>query len=142
MNRGEDARDKGAHVRWDMRLGFTKQQRIRRDHDFQRIFRARCSAGSAELVVYVDHAPDGVGFARLGVRAGKRLGNAVQRNRARRRVKEAFRLRQHELPPLDLVCVIRRTGVDLATYEALLLRLTRIAADKLARRKRRASHRN
>ena len=49
-----------------------------------------------------------LGYPRLGVSAGKRYGNAVKRNRARRIVREVFRTRlQDLLTPVDLVVLIR-----------------------------------
>jgi ribonuclease P protein component len=45
---------------------------------------------------------------RLGVITSKRVGPAVVRNRARRYLRESFRLHQHELArPIDLVLVAR-----------------------------------
>ncbi|MCB9850035.1 MAG: ribonuclease P protein component [Phycisphaerales bacterium] len=112
-------------------LRFNRRMRINRDADFRRIFARRCSAATDALVVYVDASPeDG---PRLGIRAGKRLGNAVTRNRARRRLKEAFRRKQHDLPALDFVCVIRRPGVTVADYETQLLTLATTAKRKLQR---------
>ncbi|MBM3823617.1 MAG: ribonuclease P protein component [Verrucomicrobia bacterium] len=49
------------------------------------------------------------GPSRLGVVTGKRLGIAVERNRARRLLREAFRLIQGEIRvPVDLVLVARQ----------------------------------
>jgi len=50
--------------------------------------------------------------SRLGVITGRKLGNAVVRARARRLLREAFRLHQHDLAqPLDLVLVARASIV-------------------------------
>ena len=47
---------------------------------------------------------------RLGVVTSKKIGGAVQRSRARRLLRESFRLHQHELtPPVELVLVARNS---------------------------------
>jgi ribonuclease P protein component len=43
-------------------------------------------------------APDGA-FCRFAINASRRVGNAVVRNRIKRVLREAFRLRHAELPP-------------------------------------------
>ena len=48
--------------------------------------------------------PNGLGLARLGLAVGvKSAGNAVNRNRIKRVVREAFRRAKQELPPVDIV---------------------------------------
>jgi len=50
---------------------------------------------------------------RLGITATKKIGNAVQRNRARRIIKEAYRLYEDELPAgFDYVIVARQRAVS------------------------------
>lgn len=62
-------------------------------------------------------------YSRLGLSVPKRVGNAVQRNRIKRRCREAFRLSQHILPTgIDILLTIRPH--ELCTtkeYTALLL---------------------
>lgn len=51
--------------------------------------------------------PNGRGRDRLGIIASKRLGGAVDRNRAKRRLREVFRRHQLESSPdsLDVVAI-------------------------------------
>ena len=72
----------------------------------------------------------GIPSARLGVVTSKKVGNAVVRNRARRLMRECFRLHQHELgAPVDLVLVARASivGKKLAEVERDFLRVLRQA---------------
>lgn len=46
---------------------------------------------------------------RLGITASRKIGNSVQRNRARRVIREGFRAVFSELPDgLDIVVIVRR----------------------------------
>jgi len=55
---------------------------------------------------------------RLGITASRKVGNAVCRNRFKRRVREWFRQRRHQLPEsIDLVVIARRSGGQLAFRE-------------------------
>lgn len=62
---------------------------------------------------------------RLGVVTSGKIGNAVVRSRARRLLRESFRLHQHNLArPIDLVLVARNSivGKSLAEVERDFLR--------------------
>ena len=58
------------------------------------------------------------GPARLGITVTRRFGNAPQRNRFKRLVREAFRKRQHDFPPMDLVVRPRSAALN-ATLEQI-----------------------
>jgi ribonuclease P protein component len=79
---------------------------------------------SKSLVLQARRRPDGVlptgGMTRFGFTATKRLGNAVIRNRARRRLKETVRLVAHALarPGYDYV-VIARQGALTQPFELI-----------------------
>jgi len=68
--------------------------------------------------------------SRLGVITSSRIGNAVVRGRARRLLRESFRLHQHDLKtPLDLVLIARNSilGKGLADVENDFLTILRKA---------------
>lgn len=104
---------------------------IRRRKDFDKVFTEKHSARQGQLVVYV--CPNSVEQCRLGISVGKRTGNAVMRNRTRRRIREAFRRSRERLPiGLDIVCVAM-PGLDKTSDEIAVLLCTLVPK---ARRKR------
>jgi ribonuclease P protein component len=86
---------------------FPKRMRLLRAREFERVFAARASAANAWLVL--NGAVNDLDYPRLGLTVSRRVGGAVARNRWKRLLREAFRLTQQALPPLDLVCVARAT---------------------------------
>jgi ribonuclease P protein component len=84
---------------------FPKQSRLLRPSEFERVFDARNSVSDAWIVLY--GAASELAGPRLGLTVSRRVGGAVVRNRWKRLLREAFRLTQGDLPPLDLVCVVR-----------------------------------
>jgi ribonuclease P protein component len=85
--------------------GLAPRERLRTAAQFQRVFReGRRLDGPLFLLIA---APNEVGFVRLGLAAGRRLGAAAARNRAKRRLREAFRRSKPALAH-DLVLVPKR----------------------------------
>jgi ribonuclease P protein component len=88
--------------------------RLRRPDQFQRVRREGRTWGASLLTL--NAAANRRRVSRCGFVAGKRVGKAVERNRARRRVREAVRLVYDQIAPgWDLVFVIRSPA--LATIE-------------------------
>jgi ribonuclease P protein component len=85
------------------RLRLGRDRRLPHKGDFDRVFDAGRRAYVRGLVVYVSESP--TGRARIGLVTSRRFGNAVHRNRARRLLREAFRLSQFEFAPLDVVAL-------------------------------------
>lgn len=105
-----------------MNSAFPKRLRLLRPREFERVFGQRCSAAAGPLVVYA--APNDLGHPRLGLTVSRKVGSAVARNRWKRLLREAFRLTQHDLPSLDMICLPRAGGhPDLPTLMKALPQL-------------------
>ena len=93
------------------RLRFDRQARIKRGRDFARLRQAGERLAVGCLIANWQRRPAG-SASRLGVITGSRIGGAVVRSRARRLLRESFRLHQHDLAePVDLVLVARQSIV-------------------------------
>jgi ribonuclease P protein component len=84
-------------------------ERLKRRADFLRVAAKGRKAPVHGLVLQALARADGDGPARIGFTVTKKIGNAVARNRARRRLKEAARLLLRARPPVgvDLVLIGR-----------------------------------
>ena len=85
---------------------FPAALRVKRGEDFDRAYSLRRRRDCGAVIVY--GAPNGLPVTRLGLSVSRKVGGAVQRNRVKRLLREAFRAVQHDLPAgLDLVVVAR-----------------------------------
>jgi ribonuclease P protein component len=108
---------------------FPKSERLRYGHQFRQVYERGRKVEGRLLALYLldepatNPAPSG---RAVGVVTGRKLGGAVQRNRARRLLREAYRLNKHKLKPnFQLVMVARNAirGKRLPDVEAELLGL-------------------
>jgi ribonuclease P protein component len=91
------------------RLRFGRAARIKQGRDFMRVRQHGQRLVTGCLIANWQRLPAG-SPSRLGVITSGKIGGAVVRNRARRLLRESFRLHQHELAqPLDLVLVARQS---------------------------------
>jgi len=90
-----------------------REERLRATEDFRRTRAAGRSYPHPLLVLVAARSPAPEDGTRVGISAGKRVGGAVVRNRARRRVREAVRTRYACLAPgWDLIFVVRAAAAQ------------------------------
>jgi ribonuclease P protein component len=96
-----------------------RAQRLRANEDFRRVRGVGRSWAHPLVVLLAARGDDPLAAPRVGISAGKRVGNAVTRNRAKRRVREAVRACYAELPVgWDVVLVVRPAAAS-ADYRTL-----------------------
>ena len=79
---------------------------LKLNHVFRLLYGRGKSAVNPCLALYC--RKNNLGYSRLGLTVGVKLGKAVVRNRTRRRIREAYRLHESQfLPGYDLVVVAR-----------------------------------
>ena len=100
-------------------FAFPKNKRLLTSKDFSEVFAgASFKASSQHLLILANKASEP--HPRLGlVIAKKNVRFAVDRNRAKRLIRESFRLKQHILPPIDAIVLARRGLDTLDNHEIL-----------------------
>ncbi len=89
---------------------------LKRNHEFRQLYRRGGASGNRYLVLYC--RKNKLGLNRLGLTVSVKLGGAVQRNRVKRLMREAYRLHEDEFAcGVDLVIVARNRTVGASYHE-------------------------
>ena len=83
---------------------------LKLNHIFRRLY---STGGFANGMLVLYARPSRLGQNRVGITTGKKLGHAVVRNRARRRLREVYRLNEALFKPgFDIVVVARHRCIS------------------------------
>ena len=99
--------------------GFPRQRRIRKRREFSSVFDSGQRIHGRFFTFLL--LPTTLDRSRLGIVASRKIGGAVQRNRAKRLIREMFRteVRRPSTGAIDLVVIPRRELLD-AEFQAAL----------------------
>ncbi len=83
---------------------------MKNDKDFRRAYRKGKYCVNEAVTAY--YLPNKLPINRLGITTGKKIGNAVKRNRARRIIRAAYRVKEEILPIGFDIVIVARPGIE------------------------------
>lgn len=112
----------------DADLRLPRRARLLNRGHFDRVFKQGRKLVDRRLVVWILPAPAGVSNSRIGLSVSRKVGGAVQRNRVKRLLREAFRRATRSISlPVDMV-VLARPAAPPATLDEARHSLDRVLA--------------
>ena len=111
---GEGLKDVSACRSEKGRFRLTKDDRVRRSSEYQRIMKKGARYRTSHFSIRMLKNP--MGRPRLGMAVGRKAGKACARNRIKRRLREYFRQNRDKMPPeMDMVFIALRGAAMLQT---------------------------
>jgi len=95
---------------------YPKAARVLKTAEFRNIYDNGVRLSTPLFAAFCLFRPDGAG-PRLGLTVPRAVGKSVQRNRIKRRLREAFRLHRELFGPWDIVLNPRRAVLDASVAE-------------------------
>ena len=92
-----------------------KAYRIKKNSDFQTIYRHGKSCANRQFVIYT-FKNDETHF-RLGISVSKKIGNTVVRNRIKSGIRENFKVHKDDMIAKDIIVIARQPAKDMSALE-------------------------
>ena len=93
-------------------------QSLKKNADFQNVYKSGKSFANKYLVMYVKE--NDLGINRIGISVSKKVGNSVVRHRVKRLILESYRLHEDMFnSSLDMVIIARNSAKDRSYAEIL-----------------------
>lgn len=94
-----------------------KRQRIKKNEEFQKVFKKGKSFANRQFVVYCLKKEEQVEF-RIGLSVSKKIGKAVTRNQIKRYIRQTFlELKEEVRQDMDYVIIARNQAATLDFHE-------------------------
>lgn len=94
-----------------------KRQRIKKDKEFQKVFKEGKSFANRQFIVY-RYKKEGQEQFRIGLSVSKKIGNAVTRNRIKRYIRQAFLEMKDEVQnDMDYIIIARHQAASIDFHE-------------------------
>ncbi len=110
MQEGKKAEQHFQHKMLSSSKGFSfcYLERLHTSTDFNRVLKKGKKFKTAFVNIYVLKRKDNNEIRRLGLITSRKVGKAVLRNKAKRRLREIFRTNKHKLTPgLDIIFILK-----------------------------------
>ena len=101
-----------------------RAEKIKKSAEFIIIYRkgARKESRHFKVAILGNNLP----WSRLGITVGKKIGNSVQRNHVKRRIREYFRLHKALLPSSSDIVFTAKPGADHLLYAGIASEIDRL----------------
>ena len=102
-----------------------KSYRVKKEKEFQKVFVSGKSSANRNFVVYVLPKENQRHF-RVGISVGKKVGNAVQRNAVKRKIRASLQELEEKLSPDVDFIIIARPSVALLSFQEVCSNLQHV----------------
>jgi len=109
---------------------FPKESRLLRRGEFRRVYEEGQRRSTSLCAIFF--RPNGLSWTRLGVTVPGRVGNAVVRNRAKRRLREIFRRHRAAIPAGWDIVLNPRAAVAEVQFPTLVREILRLFPNQAA----------